>query len=169
MSRVCVFNFVDEIKDYERLCYVVNELIQTALDNGIGISFNSDYYDLNSLPEFKIYFLLSDSFVYRHSDELLSPNGLWDGEDMESFKENFIDRFKIFEILIDKLFMLGINRFEIYFIDVNTPVEEIKNFESVKTTGKEFSLTLLKTVLEESEEWGCTIPNDLKFQIEKTD
>ena len=65
--------------------------------------------------------------------------------------------------------MLGINRFEIYFIDVNTPVEEIKNFESVKTTGKEFSLTLLKTVLEESEEWGCTIPNDLKFQIEKTD
>ena len=48
-------------------------------------------------------------------------------------------------------------------------MEEIKNFESVKTTGKEFSLTLLKTVLEESEEWGCTIPNDLKFQIEKTD
>ena len=111
MSRVCVFNFVDEIKDYERLSYVVNELIQTALDNGISISFNSDYYDLNSLPEFKIYFLLSDSFVYRHSDELLSPNGLWDGEDIESFKENFIDRFKIFEILIDKLFMLGINRF----------------------------------------------------------
>lgn len=168
MSSVCIFNIVDEISDYNKLNYIARELMQTAINNNLGISFFSTYYDgLIDLPQIKNYFLLSDSFIYRHCNELISTNEFWQDGSASSFKKNFISHFKFFDILLNKLFGLGIENIEIYFADVDEPIESLKEFKVVRTNYSNFVNDLLNVVLEEMNEWGGTIPTSLKFELTK--
>lgn len=165
MSSVCIFNIVDKINDYDKLNHIARELVQTALDNELGISFNSNFYDLTKVSTIKNYFMLSNSFIYRHSDELLSPKGLWDGNSVDLFKKEFINRFRFFQILLDKLCSLGVEKVEIYFVDIDEPPESLRDFEVVQSNGFEFVDNLLKVVLSEMDEFGGTIPTFLKFEV----
>lgn len=167
MSRVCIFNIEDNIKDFKRLNYIAKEIVKISLENDIGVSFNSNYCeDLWREPIIKNYFVVSDSFLYRQSDELLSTNYFWEDGSINSYKKKFIERFSFFNILLNKLFSLGLENIEILFSDVNL-IDELKNFETIQTNKLIFLNDLLNVTLQSIDEFGGQIPNSLRFKIVK--
>ena len=60
---------------------------------------------------------------------------------------------------------MGVEKVEIYFVDIDEPPESLRDFEVVQSNGFEFVHNLLKVVLSEMDEFGGTIPTFLKFEV----
>lgn len=167
MSSICIFNIQDDLKEYVVLNNIAKELVKTALENEMGIFFaNTFYKDINFINKMNNSFLLSDSFLYVHSDELLCTNGFWNDRNIVSYKKKFIEKFQFFNIVLDKLYFLGIRKIEIYFADLDDTFDDFNEFEIIQTNREKFLNDLLSVTLENMNEFGGTVPTSLKFLID---
>lgn len=72
MSMLCFFNFDAKRLSFKKLNDLSNEIIKSALLNGFAAFFNDSFLDEIKIREnLSTTILLSDSFLYRNSDDLL--------------------------------------------------------------------------------------------------
>lgn len=162
MSAICLMNFNARKIPFEQLNNLANEAMETALDNKIAVFFNDDFAE-EVFDEFELQtsVLISDSFLYRHADDLLDVSEFVD-ETGNDYKNKFMNKFRFFSRFVDIVF--GYNIDQIDLIITQDGNENINDYKSIKTNRNNLIKDLFYNFMEQKKITGYTFP-DLKIQI----
>lgn len=163
MSGICIVNLKKHNMKFDEMNLLSKKLVKIALKNNIGIFFNNFDYDSEFIKQanFKTFFLLSDSFLYRNCDfwifndfELIS--------DEKKFKKWFYKSYKFFTKIFCELSKFNISTIEVYIS--NDGEDNVNNFKEIHTTKQKFLDDFYKDYIEESDIYCYGIPT-IKFVI----
>ncbi len=157
MSALFFVKFNKKELSFDALNKLANEIVGDALKNNYAVAFNDEYLGEAFNKEKDITILLSDSFLYRHGDELLDVTEFV-CESEKEFKLKFMKKFSFLTKLIDTLFQAKIREVDICFADTDESVPLIV------TTKNDLLTDLYNEFITSSSKTGFTFPN-LKIQV----
>ena len=162
MSAICLMNFNARKIPFEQLNNLANEAMETALDNKIAVFFNDDFAE-EVFDEFELQtsVLISDSFLYRHADDLLDVSEFVD-ETGNDYKNKFMNKFRFFSRFVDIVFGYNIDQIDLIITQYGN--ENINDYNSIKTNRNNLIKDLFYNFMEQKKITGYTFP-DLKIQI----
>lgn len=161
MSMLCFFNFDAKRLSFKKLNDLSNEIIKNALLNGFAAFFNDSFLDEIKIREnLSTTILLSDSFLYRNSDDLLDVTDfVYDTE--LTLKNKFIRKYDFLLQFADIIFKYDINKLDFYVL-----TQGYENYTFIQAQKSCATEALLDIFLSQVFKTGFTFP-DLKIQIEK--
>lgn len=162
MSAICIVDLKNHGLDFNQLNQLAKEIIQYTLNNNLAASFNDDY-DEELIKEIGTsnFFLMSDSFLYRHADFLDTTSLFLDGN-IDKFRKEFFERFSFFTEIIKILFKFKILAIDIY-LDI-TNCSSIEDFVAIETNQDDFLKDLFDSVIKYANEYAYGFPT-VKLEV----
>ena len=161
MSALFLVKFYVKKIDYTKLNHLANDIVSNALLNNYAVFFNDNYAEVILKKNIENSFLISDSFLYKHGDEILDiTEFVCNGEGL--MKERFMLKYTFLNQLMDILFRYGVLSLDIYITEDGD--ECVERYICVETKKENLLEDLFQTFIRYSSKTGYTFPN-IKIQI----
>lgn len=163
MSAIFLVKFHVKNIDYTKLNHLANDIVSDALSNNYAVFFNDNYAEVILKKNIENSFLISDSFLYKHGDEILDiTEFVCDEEGL--MKERFMHKYAFLNQLMNILFRHGILSLDIYITEDGD--ECVERYICLETKRADLLENLFQTFIRYSSQTGYTFPN-VKIQVQE--
>lgn len=156
MSALVLIKYNVKQFDFKIMNKLANDVVANALLNGFAVSFNDDSAELILQDEIENSLLISDSFLYRHGDEILDLTEIV-YEEESVFKERFILKYNFLKQLVDILFRYQVDSVNIYFTEYGE--SNLEEYICIETQAEDMLEKLYETFIQSSKTTGFCFPN----------
>ncbi len=164
MSAICIVNLKKYNLEYDELNDMAKKIVKCCLDHGdLAAFFHSSEYQkkLIEKEDMRLYFLLSDSFLYRNctflDDAFYVPE-----TDLAEAERIFRKRFDFFPEIFEIIFQYDVSEITVYVDDSEA---DINDFELLSATTEEFLPLFFHYLVEISGYGGYTGVPSLKITV----
>ena len=166
MSNICIVDLKDHTLDFDKLNEMVKRITQLALNKDLAVFFHSYDYraDIINSAKMKNFFLMSDSFLYKHCD-FLDTTSFTDVKNIEKFRKEFFKKFAFFTDILNIIFSYKLSVIDIY-VSGGGDSGTVEDFDVIKTNQESFLKDLFNSIIKYSDEYAYGFPT-VKLEVAK--